>query len=140
MTATPTPAEVAWADPKRKSDFEQWLAPLAVAHGLRTDTLRAASADASFRRYLRIDADKGASLVVMDAPPPQEDVRPFVEIAQLIQQAGLHGPQVLAADVERGFLLLTDLGRTLYLDAFADASPQQADTLMRDAITALVES
>jgi aminoglycoside/choline kinase family phosphotransferase len=143
MTDTPTPTEVIWADPQRKTDFERWLAPLAQSHGLRRDSLRAASADASFRRYLRIDAGngihKGASLVVMDAPPPQEDVRPFVQIAQYIQQAGLHGPEVLAADVERGFLLLTDLGRTLYLDAFADASPQQADTLMRDAITALVQ-
>jgi N-acetylmuramate 1-kinase len=139
MTATTAPAEVPWADLKRKSEFEQWLAPLVQQHGLRSATLRAASADASFRRYLRIDADKGPSLVVMDAPPPQEDVRPFVKIAQLIGQAGLHGPQVLAADVERGFLLLTDLGRTLYLDAFADASPKQTDTLMRDAITALVQ-
>ncbi len=139
MTDTVQPAPVAWADPQRKSDFDRWLAPLAAEYALRGKTLRAASADASFRRYLRIDAEKGASLVVMDAPPPQEDVRPFVEIARLIQQAGLHGPQVLAADVERGFLLLTDLGRTLYLDAFADASPQQADTLMRDAITALVQ-
>jgi N-acetylmuramate 1-kinase len=139
MTDTTAPAEVPWADLKRKSEFEQWLAPLVQQHGLRTATLRAASADASFRRYLRIDAVKGASLVVMDAPPPQEDVRPFVKIAQLILQAGLHGPQVLAADVERGFLLLTDLGRTLYLDAFADASPKQTDTLMRDAIAALVQ-
>jgi N-acetylmuramate 1-kinase len=139
MTDPLQPAPVTWADPQRKSDFEQWLAPLALQHGLRTETLRAASADASFRRYLRVDAGKGASLVVMDAPPPLEDVRPFVKIAQLIQQAGLHGPQVLAADAARGFLLLTDLGRTLYLDAFADASPKQTDTLMRDAIAALVQ-
>ncbi len=139
MTDTPQPAVVAWADPQRHSDFERWLAPLAVQHGLRSESLRAASADASFRRYLRIDSTQGASLVVMDAPPPQEDVRPFVQIAKAIQQAGLHGPEVLAADTERGFLLLTDLGHTLYLDAFADASPQQADTLMRDAITALVQ-
>ena len=93
MTATTAPAAVPWTDPKRKSDFEQWLAPLVPQHGLRAETLCAASADASFRRYLRIDANKGASLVVMDAPPPQEDVRPFVKIAQLIGQAGLHGPQ-----------------------------------------------
>jgi N-acetylmuramate 1-kinase len=139
MTDTPQPAVVAWADPQRHSDFERWLAPLAVQHGLRSESLRAASADASFRRYLRIDSNQGASLVVMDAPPPQEDVRPFVQIAKAIQQAGLHGPEVLAADTERGFLLLTDLGRTLYLDAFADASPKQADTLMRDAIAALVQ-
>jgi N-acetylmuramate 1-kinase len=124
MTDTSQPPPVAWADPQRKSDFERWLAPLAQQHGLQPQSLRAASADASFRRYLRIDRARGASLVVMDAPPPQEDVRPFVKIAQSIQQAGLHGPEVLAADVERGFLLLTDLGRTLYLDAFADASPK----------------
>jgi N-acetylmuramate 1-kinase len=141
--------EVAWADPQRKAAFEQWLAPLAAKHGLVPHSLRAASADASFRRYLRIDvaasaspsANKGpgrraqdsASLIVMDAPPPQEDTRPFVKIAQLIGNAGLHGPRVLAADVERGFLLLTDL------DAFADATARQADTLMRDAIAALVQ-
>ena len=139
MTDSSHPVPVTWADPQRKAAFERWLAPLAQQHALRNETLRAASADASFRRYLRVDATKGASLVVMDAPPPQEDVRPFVKIARLIEQAGLHGPQVLAADVDRGFLLLTDLGRTLYLEAFAEASPQQADKLMRDAISALVQ-
>ena len=138
MTANAPPVPVAWADPQRHSDFERWLAPLAAQHGLHAETLRAASADASFRRYLRIDSDRGPSLIVMDAPPPQEDVRPFVKIAQLMQQAELHGPQVLAADIDRGFLLLSDLGRTLYLDAFADASPKQNDALMRDAIAALV--
>ena len=139
MTAFTDPATpVGWADPQRKSDFERWLAPLAQQYALHTGTLRAASADASFRRYLRVDSERGASLIVMDAPPPHEDVRPFVKVAQLMQAAELHGPQVLAADVERGFLLLTDLGRTLYLDAFADASPKQSDALMRDAIAALV--
>jgi hypothetical protein len=135
---TPSTAPVAWPDAQRHADFQRWLAPLVGAHGLRSDTLRAASADASFRRYLRIDAAQGPSLIVMDAPPPQEDVRPFVKIAQLMQRAGLHGPEVLVADVDRGFLLLTDLGRTLYLDAFAVATPKQADALMRDAIAALV--
>jgi len=139
MTATNPPATVAWADPLRKTAFEQWLAPLVTSHGLQPDTLRAASADASFRRYLRIDTDRGSSRIVMDAPPPQEDVRPFVKIAGLIGAAGLHGPQILAADTEIGFLLLDDLGRQLYLDAFADASPAQADRLMRDAIAALVQ-
>ncbi len=103
-----------------------------------TTSLRPASADASFRRYLRIDAAGGGSLIVMDAPPPQEDVRPFVHVAALIEAAGLHGPAVLAADVERGFLLLGDLGSTLYLDALREASARQADALMRDAIRALV--
>jgi aminoglycoside/choline kinase family phosphotransferase len=131
-------SSVPWADPHRHAAFKHWFAPLAAARGLLAETLRPASADASFRRYLRVDAQRGSSLIVMDAPPPQEDVRPFIHVAGLIRSAGLHGPEVLAADVDRGFLLLTDLGRTLYLDAFAEASPRQADTLMRDAIRALV--
>jgi aminoglycoside/choline kinase family phosphotransferase len=130
---------VAWSDPDRRAAFERWLAPLAAERGLLADTLRPASADASFRRYLRIDAAGGPSLIVMDAPPPQEDVRPFVHVAALIGAAGLHGPSVLASDVERGFLLLTDLGHTLYLDALREATAAQADALMRDAIRALVQ-
>jgi len=129
---------VAWSDTERHACFDRWLAPLAGERRLLVETLRPASADASFRRYLRIDAARGPSLIVMDAPPPQEDVRPFIHVASLIQAAGLHGPVVLAADIERGFLLLTDLGGTLYLDALKDATTSQADTLMRDAIRALV--
>ena len=116
------PLPVIWHDAERQAAFERWLAPLAAAHRLVHDTLRPASADASFRRYLRVDAADGSSLIVMDAPPPQEDVRPFVHVAALIEAAGLHGPAVLAADVERGFLLLSDLGSTLYLDALREAS------------------
>ena len=130
---------MSWSDAARHAAFDRWLAPLASAHALRTETLRPASADASFRRYLRLDAADGTSRIVMDAPPPQEDVRPFVHVAGLIQAAGLHGPEVLAAELDQGFLLLSDLGHALYLDAFADASPKQADTLMRDAIAALVQ-
>ena len=130
---------VAWSDPERHAAFERWLAPLAASRGLQRHTLRAASADASFRRYLRIDAASGPGLIVMDAPPPQEDVRPFMHVATLIEAAGLHGPSVLASDAERGFLLLTDLGNTLYLDALREASAEQADRLMRDAIRALVQ-
>ena len=130
---------VPWADAERRDAFEAWLAPLVAAYGLCPPTLRPASADASFRRYLRIDAAHGPSLIVMDAPPPQEDVRPFIHVAGLIGAAGLHGPAVLASDVERGFLLLTDLGNQLYLDALREASAAQADKLMRAAIGALIE-
>jgi aminoglycoside/choline kinase family phosphotransferase len=130
---------VAWSDAERRSAFDRWLAPLVAEHDLNTDSLRPASADASFRRYLRIDAAGGRKLIVMDAPPPQEDVQPFVKVAALIRGAGLHGPEVLASDVERGFLLLTDLGTTLYLDALERSTPRQADALMRDAIRALVQ-
>jgi len=139
--SAPDPAKsvVAWSDPERRAAFERWLGPLVAVHGLREESLRPASADASFRRYLRIDAGADRSLIVMDAPPPQEDVRPFVHVAGLIGAAGLHGPNVLASDVERGFLLLSDLGNALYLDALREASAAQADGLMRDAIRALVQ-
>ena len=134
---------VTWSDPARQTAFERWLAPLAVQHGLAPESLRPASADASFRRYLRVDAlhspKTTLSLIVLDAPPPQEDVRPFMAVADLAARAGLHVPAVLAADAERGFLLLSDLGNSLYLDALQEATAAQADRLMRDAIRALVQ-
>ena len=62
----------------------------------------------------------------MDAPPPQEDWRPFVKVAGLLAEAGVHVPQILAEDVEQGFLLLSDLGRQTYLDVL---NPQNAEEL-----------
>jgi len=136
-------APIAWADPAREQAFAAWLGALAPRHGLRAETLRSASSDASFRRYFRIDGAAGASYIVMDAPPPQEDVRPFVAVAGLLQHAGLHAPRVLEQDATRGFLLLDDLGSQLYLQALHEAvargDTKAADTLMRDAIAALVQ-
>ena len=74
-----------------------------------------ASADASFRRYFRIYLD-GCSYIVMDAPPEQEDSRPFIKIALLMREAGLRVPEVHAADLGQGFLLLGDLGTRTYLE------------------------
>ena len=132
---------VVWHDNARRDAFQQWLAALAPAHGLRIDSLRPASSDASFRRYLRVDG-AASSFVVMDAPPPQEDVRPFMATAELIERARLHAPQVLAADVDHGFLLLTDLGSRLMLSelqtAVAAGDTAGADRLMRAALAALV--
>ncbi len=133
-----TTTTIAWPDERRRADFERWLEPLVATYRLDPSTLRPASADASFRRYLRVDAAASTTYVVMDAPPPQEDVRPFVDIARRIEAAGLNGPKILAADAERGFLLLNDLGHTLYLQALHDGHAKQADALMRDAIHALV--
>jgi aminoglycoside/choline kinase family phosphotransferase len=98
--------------------------------------LKPASADASFRRYFRIDfAAARPSLIVMDAPPPQEDCRPFVRVAGLLEAAGVHAPKVLAQDLDQGFLLLTDLGDTTYLAA---VNENNADALFNDALNALV--
>jgi len=79
-----------------------------------------ASADASFRRYFRVTA-KGRDYIVMDAPPAHEDCRPFIAVARLFADAGVNVPQVLAQDLDRGFLLLTDLGNTTYLSALNEA-------------------
>jgi len=99
----------------RFKQLTHWLASLATPP-LRLDSLRPASADASFRRYFRADADDGATYIVMDAPPPQEDVLPFIHVAQLFGATGVSVPHILAQDVARGFLLLSDLGPTTYLN------------------------
>ncbi|MDN3237131.1 phosphotransferase [Pseudomonas sp. WAC2] len=96
--------------------------------------LTPASSDASFRRYFRWECD-GRTLIVMDAPPPQEDCRPFVHVAALLAKAGVHVPEILAQDIEQGFLLLDDLGRQTYLDVLTS---DNADALFNDALNALL--
>jgi aminoglycoside/choline kinase family phosphotransferase len=102
--------------------------------GVPAGSLSSASSDASFRRYFRWQAD-GRSLIVMDAPPPQEDCRPFVKVAGLLAKAGVHVPTILAADLQQGFLLLDDLGRQTYLDVI---NADNADQLFADARQALL--
>lgn len=94
-----------------------------------------ASADASFRRYFRVDSGR-RTRIAMDAPPPEEDCKPFVQIAGFLNEMGLQVPEVFEVDIERGFLLISDLGEQRYLDAFSEQS-EAADTLYRDAMTAL---
>lgn len=136
--ATPasSPASaVSWSDPARERSFHAWLDSL---DGLRLvpGSVRPASADASFRRYLRIDTAHGTR-IVMDAPPSHEDCRPFVQLARLLRTAGLQAPEILAWHEADGFMLLSDLGSTTYLQALNDR-PDQTDALYRDALVALV--
>jgi aminoglycoside/choline kinase family phosphotransferase len=111
---------VSWSSPQRQIQFSQWLADLPAELGLQPATLRPASADASFRRYLRVESARG-SLVVMDAPPELENSEPFVHVARLMQQAGLRVPDVLAWEQSHGFLLLTDLGAKTLLQSMDPA-------------------
>ncbi|MBI3937000.1 MAG: phosphotransferase [Betaproteobacteria bacterium] len=97
-------------------------------------TFAPASEDASFRRYFRV-CSAGLSWIAMDAPPEKEDCRPFVRIAGLLRTAGVNAPEIVAEDLERGFLLLTDFGTTSYLEALRSGN---ADELFRDATDALV--
>jgi N-acetylmuramate 1-kinase len=135
-TPAPAAAPVTWRDPAREAAFTTWLAATAGRFGLDAHTLALASSDASFRRYLRLQGSSG-SFIVMDAPPPLEDVRPFVHVAGLLHSAGVHAPRVLASDAGHGFLLLTDLGSELYLDRMS-AAPGLADARMRELLHALV--
>ena len=116
----------------RRTRLERWLA--AELNGARY-ALTSASEDASFRRYFRATLQDGRSFVVMDAPPEKEDCRPFVHVARLLREAGVHAPQVHAQDLDAGFLLLSDLGTRPYL---AELGAANADELMRDATQALI--
>ena len=103
----------------RLAALEQWLlarfpdAPF---------TLAPASEDASFRRYLRATLADGRSFVAMDAPPDKEDCKPFLHVAAEFAAAGVHVPKIHAQDLERGFLLLEDLGDTTYLACLSAAN------------------
>jgi aminoglycoside/choline kinase family phosphotransferase len=134
--SAPSPA-VTWADPQREAAFARWLDSQAAAHGLRPTTLRPASADASFRRYLRVDAQAG-SLIVMDAPPDKENCKPFVQVAQLMAEAGLNVPRVLAWDEAKGFMLLDDLGDRTMIDVVDRDNAAANQALYLRAVDALV--
>ena len=98
-------------------------------------TLTVASADASFRRYFRIH-NKNETMIAMDAPPEKEDSTPFVDVTQRLLKAGVHAPKILKQSLEKGFLVLSDLGSTPYLDKLNDAT---ADALYDDALEALIK-
>ena len=117
----------------RLEALDAWLA---AALAGRPFTRVPASADASFRRYFRVTCD-GRTWIAMDAPPDREDSRPFVRIAGLMREAGLHVPDIVAQDLSQGFLLLSDLGPSTYLQAIRAGHPDP-DALFADARKALV--
>lgn len=116
----------------RLAQLRQWLESVL---GTSSFGLAPASGDASFRRYFRVTPPGRDTLIAMDAPPEKEDCRPFVHAARLFAAAGVHVPAIHAQDLASGFLLLSDLGTTTYLEALRDGD---ADRLYADAIAALV--
>ncbi len=128
---------VQWADSVREAAFFNWLGEVGAKHRLDAGSLRIASADASFRRYLRIDSAHG-SRIVMDAPPDKENSRPFVTVAALMAQAGLNVPQVFEWQVADGFLLLSDLGDQTMMGAIDPAYPQANLDAYLQAVDALI--
>ena len=147
MSPTPTPLAPAapqipeWSDASRQALFDTWFSSIQEPHRLVPDSLRAASVDASFRRYLRVDSTAGSaatSRIIMDAPPDKGDCKPFVAVAELMTRAGLKVPEILAWDEANGFILLTDLGTHTMKDVIQPDSPPPLE-LYLDAVETLVQ-
>lgn len=132
-----TPFSETPATDARLRQLHRWLRALSPEWGLSPESLRPASDDASFRRYFRIDSALAGhpTLIVMDAPPPQEDCAPFVKVAGLFAEAGMTVPRVLEADLAQGFLLLGDFGNITYLEVL---NASTAGALYADASQALI--
>ena len=132
---TPTSAE----QDARLALLTEWLGTLGLVD---LASRRPASSDASFRRYFRLDVvpalrDKlGDTLIAMDAPPERENVPAYLHVQGLLQEAGVTVPAIVARDVERGFLLLSDLGTTTYLQRL---DSDNAAFMYSDAVDALIK-
>lgn len=137
-----TDSPIVWQDAARARSFTSWLQACSPAHGLLPATLHPASADASFRRYFRVRTESGASCIIMDAPPAQEDCEPFVKVAGLMAGAGLNAPRILAWDKALGFMLLSDLGARTMLEVIDQQPPASRETcaygMYREAIDTLI--
>ena len=118
--------------------IHEWLAR---DLGLRLERIEPASSDASFRRYFRAhlhgEEHAGTTLIVMDAPPGKEDVRPYLMVTRLLESIGVHAPHVHEADAGRGLLLLEDLGATQYLSRLN--AGDDPDRLYGDALRVLAQ-
>ena len=139
MPSTPVSTSASPSSPdQRLSQLDDWLAAQGVVD---TASRRPASTDASFRRYFRLDvvpalrAKLGDTLIAMDAPPERENVPAFIHVDGLLFEAGVTVPAIVARDVERGFLLISDLGTTTYLQRLDN---DNASFMYSDAIDALL--
>ncbi len=114
--------------------LENWVKEQFPAKSL---TMQPVSVDASFRRYFRVSfADQ--TFIVMDAPPLHEDCTPFLRVTEILTATGVHVPKILAQNLEHGFLLLSDLGNTTFLQALNDRR-ENANHLYGDAMDALIK-
>jgi len=138
MSVSPTNSPAPASPEVRLAQLLSWLEPLGLVD---VASKRPASADASFRRYFRFDVlpqlrDKiGNTLVAMDAPPERENVPAFIHVAGLLRDAGVHVPVIVAQDVPNGYLLLSDLGTTTYLQRL---DSDNAAFMYSDAVDALL--
>ena len=117
---------------QRLSTIKSWLSDVLNSEDF---TITPASSDASFRRYFRVSQAE-LTWIVMDAPPSQEDIAPFIKVSQFLNSQSLHVPNIIAQNSKMGLLLLSDLGTQPYLDMLNNHS---ADNLYRDAIDSLIK-
>jgi N-acetylmuramate 1-kinase len=120
------------ASDSRLAHLTQWVRE---DLGMAGSVIAPASVDASFRRYFRVTRDAD-TYIVMDAPPDKEDSGPFLKVARILAGMNLNVPVVMARDMRRGFLLLSDLGSRQYLDELPAAGA--AERLYADALEALL--
>ena len=117
----------------RKRLAAEWLTSLAPRYGLAVPSLAPASADASFRRYFRVQG-KDQSYIVMDAPSDREPIAPFVKVDGLMKEAGLHVPVLYETDADKGFILMSDLGHQTYLDVLNETNAPRLFDAATDAL------
>lgn len=124
-------------DSSRVRALRDWLISL-HSWQIDIDSLEAASSDASFRRYFRVRTEHPdrPTLIVMDAPVTHEDCRPFINVANLFDAAGVRVPKIFAQDLAQGFLLLSDLGTITYEQAL---TAESASSLYEAASQALLK-
>jgi hypothetical protein len=115
---------------QRLEQLQNWLKQSDIDY----QDIQPASADASFRRYFRI-TNKNNTYIVMDAPPDKEDCQPFVDIAKMMLDFGLNVPKILQQDLQQGFLLLSDLGDTVFL---SELNNNTVDSMYAAAMNALL--
>jgi aminoglycoside/choline kinase family phosphotransferase len=108
-----------------------------AAHGWAGAQIAPLAGDASFRRYFRV-SEGSRRAVLMDAPPPHEDPRPFVDVACWLHERGFAAPAILAADLDRGLVLLEDFGDARMRET-VDAEPHRTEALYAQAIDLLVD-
>lgn len=113
------------------------LGEFLASHGWRNSVVTLVAADASFRRYFRAIAEDGRHAVLMDAPPPHEDPRPFIDISRYLVGHGFRAPEIYAADLDRGLVLIEDFG-DLQMRQHLDVAPLDTDKIYRHAIDVLV--
>ena len=138
MSSFTPPSPAATAE-QRLSGLTAWLGTLGL---VQPASMRPASADASFRRYFRLDVEPalraklGDTLIAMDAPPDRENVPAYLKVQALLMEAGVSVPAIVAQDVPNGFLLISDLGNTTYLQRL---TVDNAPFMYSDAVDALIK-